>query len=195
MPLILGSHSPRRKEILQFFSVPFTQVVSSFPEEEVPFLGDPVAYVTELALAKGSTLAKQHPGDAILTADTVVFYQGNVYNKPKDREEAVRFLTELSGQWHSVFTAVALSFQQEQQALVEETKLLFHTLTSQQIAHYLDHVNFLDKAGGFAVQQGGALIVKRIEGCYYNVLGLPLTPLCNLLARIGIDLWERLSIL
>jgi septum formation protein len=124
-----------------------------------------------------------------------VFYQGNVYNKPKDREEAVRFLTELSGQWHSVFTAVALSFQQEQQALVEETKLLFHTLTSQQIAHYLDHVNFLDKAGGFAVQQGGALIVKRIEGCYYNVLGLPLTPLCNLLARIGIDLWERLSIL
>lgn len=195
MQLILGSGSPRRKEVLQFFSVPFEQVSSDFPEEEVPFLKDPISYVETLARKKGELLSTKYSGSAILTADTVVFHQEKVYNKPKDREEAGQFLSELSGSSFSVFTALVLSVKGEQHSRVEETKILFRQLTPHHISHYLDRVNFMDKAGAFAVQQGGSLIVQRIEGCYYNVLGLPLTSLCDLLALIGVDLWERLKIL
>jgi septum formation protein len=194
-PLILGSSSPRRSEILQFFSLPFTKKGSDFPEESILFSGDPTEYVTTLAKEKGRSLQKIDTDRAILTADTVVYFKGKVYNKPKDRKEAISFLEELSNNWHSVYTALCLSFEDKQYVQVEKTEILFHPLTSTQISHYLDHINFLDKAGGYAIQQGGSILVKEIKGCYYNVMGLPIHALKQLLLHIGIDLWEHLKIL
>jgi len=195
MQLILGSSSPRRKEVLQFFSLSFTQAISSFPEEEVPFLGDPISYVTTLAQGKGRLLQQTHSDAAILTGDTVVFCEDKIYNKPKDLAEATEFLTILSGKWSSVFTALALTTKEKELVLVEETKLLFRTLSLEQITHYLHAVPFLDKAGGFAIQRGGALVIEKIDGCYYNVMGMPLGALSTLLHTIGIDLWERIHLL
>jgi septum formation protein len=195
MQIILGSGSPRRGEILRFFSLPFTQVPSAFDEESVLFKGDPASYVQELSRKKGESLSSFYPESPILTADTTVFCEGTIYNKPQSREEAVHFLQSLSGKWHSVFTALSLSYQNTLETRCEETKILFHSLSLDQIDHYLKHVNFLDKAGSYAIQQGGGLIVKKIEGCYYNVMGLPLGSLRELLLSIQIDLWHHMKIL
>lgn len=195
MDLILGSTSPRRGEILNFFSVTFLQIPSQFDEDSIPFEGNPSLYVSTLAEKKAQALSLQYPTSAILTADTTVAAHGKVYNKPKNREEAVQFLSELSDSWHSVFTGLSLSFAGKTHTLCEETKILFHPLSLEQINHYLDKVNFLDKAGSYAIQQGGAILVKKIEGCYYNVMGLPLTSLRTLLLKIDVDLWSHLKII
>lgn len=195
MEIILGSQSPRRGEILRFFSVPFLQIAPLFDEESVLFQGDPALYVQKIASEKANLLSLKHPERIIVTADTTVFCKGKIYNKPNSREEAISFLKDLSGSWHSVFTGVALYSQGKIETKAEETKILFHDLTEYQINCYLNHINFLDKAGSYAIQQTGALVVKKIEGCYYNVMGLPLTSLKELLAKAGIDLWNHLKIL
>lgn len=195
MEIILGSGSPRRSEILRFFSVPFIQISSSFDEDSIVFTGDPVSYVQTLSRKKAEALSRGHLGRAILTADTTVFCEGMIYNKPKDLEEAVLFLKKLSGRWHSVFTSLSLFHQGKMETRCEETKILFHELTEDQIHHYLAHVNFLDKAGSYAIQQSGSLVVKKIDGCYYNVMGLPLTSLKELLLSVGVDLWKCMKIL
>lgn len=192
---ILGSGSPRRADILRFFSLPFVQKSSDFPEEEISFLGNPERYVEILAQKKGESLQALYPQSKILTADTVVYLNDKVYNKPKNREEATLFLKELAGNWHFVYTALCLSFDKKQYVQVEKTAILFHPLTDMQISNYLDHINFLDKAGSYAIQQGGCVVVKEIQGCYYNVMGLPINALKDLLLYIDIDLWEHLKIL
>ena len=191
--LILGSQSPRRGELLGYFSLPFIQAASAFDEGSIPFEGDPRAYAARLAEKKGEALLPQYPDDLILTADTVVYYQGKLYNKPKDREEAFAFLSELSGQWHHVFTAVCLRQGARTFAGVEETRILFHKLTEHQIHLYHKHCHFLDKAGGYAIQGAGGMIIERIEGAYDNVMGLPLTLTRTLLLKAGIDLWDYLK--
>lgn len=193
--IILGSNSPRRGEILRFFSLPFLQIASNFAEESISFREDPVEYVETLAKKKGEVLALEHPDSIILTADTIVYLEGQVYNKPINREEAILFLQKLSGKWHTVYTGIALSLGNIQHVQVEETRILFHELKIDHIHHYLNHVNFLDKAGSYAIQQGGSLVVKKIEGCYYNVMGLPLSALKELLTLVNIDLWEHMNIL
>lgn len=195
MELILGSQSPRRGEILHFFSLPFKQVPSHFDEKKVIFESDPIKYVQTLAEEKGLSLAKDYPENIILTADTIVFLEGKVYNKPKDRKEAVSFLKGLSGKWHTVYTALALYSRGKQFTRIEKTEILFHELKEVHIEHYLNKINFLDKAGSYAIQQGGSLIVKEIRGCYYNVMGLPLSALRELLHLVDIDLWEHMRIL
>ncbi len=193
MQIILGSGSARRREILGFFAVPFIQIASSFEETSVIFTGNPVSYVEELSKKKGESLSSFYPDNPILTADTVVFCEGSVYNKPRDQQEAAHFLQNLSGKWHSVFTSLSLFYQERFHTRCEETKILFHDLSLEQIDQYLQHINFSDKAGGYAIQQGGGLIVKKIEGCYYNVMGLPLGGLRELLLQIHIDLWQNIK--
>jgi septum formation protein len=195
MQIVLGSGSPRRREILSFFSLPFIQVSSAFEENTVSFSEDPTSYVKELSRKKGETLLNLYPDSPILTADTTVYCEGKIYNKPKDREEAICFLQTLSNRWHSVFTSLSLFYQGRVETRCEETKILFHPLTLNQIDHYLEHINFLDKAGSYAIQQGGGLIVKKMEGCYYNVMGLPLGSLQEVLLTIHIDLWQHMKIL
>ncbi len=194
-PIILGSSSPRRKEILSFFSLPFSQITSNFDEESITYEGDALLYVETLAEKKGESLSKEHPEDIIITADTIVYLDGKVYNKPKSKEEATSFLQELSGKWHTVYTAVALTHGDKQHVKTEKTNILFNELTDDHIEHYLAHVNFLDKAGSYAIQQGGSLVVKKIDGCYYNVMGLPINALQELLQLVNIDLWEYMHTL
>jgi septum formation protein len=191
--LILGSQSPRRRDILSSFSLPFQQISSDFDEESIPFTGDPIAYCTELAKCKAAALSARFPEAVILTADTVVFLNGKVYNKPRDAEEAFRFLSELAGHWHTVHTAVHVCQGAHSYADCEGTRLLFHPLTPEQIRTFHKHVHFLDKAGGYAIEGCGQIILAKIDGCYYNVLGLPINATRRLLARVGIDLWHYLK--
>lgn len=193
MQIILGSNSPRRREILNFFSIPFTQASPDFDEALVLFQGDPQAYAKETAVRKAQSLIDRFPNDVILTADTVVYRNGRVFLKPESLEEAHGMLRELSGKDHQVFTAVTVAHKNKLFSDVEESRVFFHELTEPQIRTYHNHFLPLDKAGGYAIQKGGSLIVKRIEGCYYNIMGLPIHTVRRLLLNAGIDLWDYLK--
>ncbi len=191
--IILGSQSPRRREILNHFSIPFIQVPSGFDEESVPYAGSPQAHAMTLSQKKAETLALQYPQDVILTADSVVFCEGKLFNKPRDEEEAFLFLSTFAGQWHSVYTGVTTRRGPLVFTDVEETRVLFNPLTPKQIKQFHRHCYFLDKAGGYAIEKSGNLIVSRLEGCYDNVLGLPINTTHRLLLKVGIDLWDFLK--
>lgn len=191
--IILGSQSPRRKEIFGYFNIPFEQASPPFVEEAIPFKGDPEDYVLELSKGKAASLHQLYPHAAILTADTAVFCHGKVYNKPLNYEEAFQFLSELAGQWHSVLTGVALSYEDQMFQKTAETRVLFNPLKSDQIHAYLKHTHWADKSGGYTIQKMGTLLVQRIEGCYYNVIGFPINTVRDLFLHLGIDLWNFLN--
>ena len=188
--LILGSQSPRRKEIMNFFSLPFEQISPDFDEEAVPFRGDPGAYVCEIADGKAKSLATTHSKAIILTADTTVYQNGKIFGKPSTKEEAFEFFTHLSGKWHSVFTGVCVFHKGEIFSTFEETKVLFNQLTPEEIHAYHAKIQWADKAGGYMVQSAGGLVINKIDGCYHNAMGLPINSVRKLLLEVGVDLWD-----
>lgn len=188
--LILGSQSQRRKEILGYFSLPFEQIKPDFDEESIEFQGDPVAFVTEIAEGKAHDLATRFPDAIILTADTTVYRNGKIYGKPQDAEEAFQTLTELAGKWHSVFTGVSVFSKGKIITAHEETRVLFNKLTPEEIRHYHKKLHWSDKAGGYEIQMAGGLAINKIDGCYYNVMGLPINSVRQLLLKVGIELWD-----
>jgi septum formation protein len=193
MQFILGSASPRRVEILKFFSLPFEQISSHFDEDAVPYHGNPGEHAALLAKGKGEALAIQYPEAIILTADTVVSLNGQLFGKPENETKAFESLQELAGKRHSVYTAVAVWKEGQLYEGVQETKVLMNPLSPAQINRYLTALHWADKAGGYAIQLAGSLLVRSIEGCYYNVMGLPINTLAELLKKAGIDLWDHLS--
>lgn len=191
--IILGSQSPRRREILSYFDLPFEQISSDFDEDSISFEDNPADYVTQLALSKAQCLSEKYDDQIILTADTTVYYNHKIYNKPTSAQEAFQSLSELSGQWHSVYTGVCISYQKQLFVDVEETQVLFNSLTPTEIKHYHDRIHWIDKAAGYAIQMAGGLIVNKINGCYYNVLGLPINTVRKLLKNVGIELWNHVK--
>ena len=192
-PLILASQSPRRQEILGYFSLPFKAVTSHFNEESISFKGNPADFVSRIALGKAKALLPNFPDHIILAADTTVYKDGKNYGKPANAEEAFQALSELAGQWHSVFTGLALIKGEQMWTTSEETRVLFNPLTPEEIRHYHKKLHWSDKAGGYAVQMAGGLAINRIEGCYYNVMGLPINSVRRLLLNVEIDLWDYLK--
>lgn len=193
MRLILGSQSPRRKEILSFFSYPFEQTSPNFAEELVPYTGDPIEYAKILSKGKAQSLASHFPKAAILTADTLVYKDEKIMGKPSDEDAAFEMLKKLNGSWHTVFTSVTALLGNKEVTDCAETKILFHPLSPFQLKQYHQAFKGTDKAGGYSIQMGGSVIVKRIEGCFYNVMGLPISLTCKVLGEIGIDLWRYLG--
>lgn len=188
--LILGSSSPRRHQILSKFKLPFTIASPPFDEDQVEFNGDPIAYVHTLSRGKGESLSAKYPKSPILTADTVVYYGGEVFNKPRDFEHAVQILSGLVGRQHSVFTGVHLQHGSDHWFKAEESKVYFNPLTLDEIKHYLTHMHWQDKSGGYSIEAAGGLLVNKIEGCYNNIVGLPVNATRTLLLNVGIDLWH-----
>jgi len=193
MKIILGSQSPRRSEILSYFSIPFVQVPSSFDEDLVSFEGDPVKYAMTLSEKKAESLVGQFPQEIILTADTIVYFEDKIFNKPKSYEEAFQTVSMLSGKMHKVFTSATVRQGSVYHTEIEETRIFFNLLTSEQVHKYLSSTFHYDKAGSYAIQKTGSIIVQRIEGCYYNVMGLPINTVRRLLNKFGVDLWDYLK--
>lgn len=191
--IILGSHSPRRVEIMNYFSLPFRQVASHFDEESIPYAGDAKKLASDLALAKLKVLASEYPDDTIITADTVVAIDGMSLGKPTNENESREMLVRLCGRWHSVITAVASYKAGKFFCFEEETKVLCNNATPDEIHRYMTIHALYDKAGGYAIQKSGSILVRRIDGCYYNVLGLPINTLRRALKEVGIDLWDYIK--
>jgi len=193
MHILLGSRSPRRAEIFTQLCIPFRQVPSEFDEEAILFNQDPKSYARELAERKAALLAIKYPEDLIVTADTVVHCDGKVYNKPRDLQEAASFLKDLSGRWHEVYTAVSARRGSIGYSEVDETRILFHPLSEEMISLYLKAFLPLDMAGAYAIQEGGGLLIARMDGCFYNVMGLSINALKVVLLKMGIDIWNFLK--
>jgi septum formation protein len=192
-PIVLASASPRRKQLLQFFSYPFEEMPHTFDERKVPWKGAPRDYVIELAEKKAMDVLKHCHDRIVISADTIVTKDGKLFNKPRNRQEAEEMLQELSGTWHTVLTAIAVAVNGKVSAQAEETRVLLSPLDKRHIDLYLKLDEWKDKAAGYAIQGVGSLIVQRIEGCYYNVMGLPISLLNKMLLEAGIDLWDYLQ--
>ena len=192
MKLILASASPRRHELLTQVGVSFVIEVSDV-EEVLDDTLSPELQVQSLALQKAQAVAAQHKDGLVLGADTVVVDAGSLLGKPQNTEEAAEMLRSLSGKWHQVMTAVALvdaNDTKHEWTSVEITNVKFRDLTEDDIAAYVATGESMDKAGAYGIQGYGALLVERIEGCYNNVVGLPLQLVAKGLRNWGINLYE-----
>lgn len=186
-PLILASASPRRHELLAQLGVPFTVVTAGVTELEDP-AADPRALVAHNAALKADWVAARHPQAIVLGADTTVFLDGAVLNKPSDPADARAMLRRLSGRTHTVFTGLAIrraadGLRREADATSEVT---FLPLDEGAIEDYLARVHTLDKAGGYSIQDRGDLVVAGYRGSYSNIMGLPLETTKQILTQCGL---------
>ena len=192
LPIILASQSPRRREIFNYFSLPFEQISHEFDEAAYPKGSSPEEYAKGLSYNKGKDVHSRYPESIIVSADTIVVIDGTILSKPKNRADAARMINLLSGSWHRVITGVSVISPSYQRSEAVETKVLLNSLTEGHIEAYLDRGEWHDKVGGYAIQGVGSLLVNRIDGCYYNVMGLPVGVLATLLKEAGVDLWNFL---
>ena len=188
MQLILASASPRRKELLGLFHIPFTirvaDIDETMDESKPPF--DEVARVSRLkALA-----VPRADDDIVIAADTIVVCQGKVLGKPRDEEEAVSMLSLLSGRDHQVMTGCTVLRGECCETFTEVTDLHFRPLSKKEIENYVATGEPMDKAGSYGIQGGAALFCERMVGDYYNVLGLPVCRLGEVLKRIAPEVME-----
>ena len=186
MGLILASGSPRRRQLLEQIGLTFVVRSSDVDESVSPGL-TPAQVVESLSARKGEAVAAEAaPGDLVLSADTVVALDGAILGKPRDRAEAEAMLTALSGRTHQVYTGVTLLQDGRRLTEHEVTAVTFRPLSPGEIAAYVSTGEPMDKAGAYAIQGLGALLVERLEGDYFNVMGLPLCRLGEMLAQFGV---------
>ena len=186
MQVILASASPRRLALLQQIGIEatvcpadFDEVSGSAVQAEDVVLANAVGKCQAVVKIKGDSLP-------VIAADTVVVAEGVILGKPQDAEDAVVMLKQLSGQTHKVLTGIAVSYAGEMLAEVCETKVVFRDLTDEEIKNYVATGEPLDKAGAYGIQGKGAVLVEKIDGCYNNVVGLPLTRMQLILAKLGV---------
>jgi septum formation protein len=187
MKLILASSSPRRAEILANAGLPFTVLSSAVDESPSPD-EKPAALVQRLANAKADLVTARAVGPAIvLAADTVVVLDDKILGKPRSTEDARHMLQQLSGRTHSVLTGVALVRlpDGERRQFIESTMVHFRPITDEELAAYLATREPYDKAGAYAIQGQAGRYIPRIEGCYFNVVGLPLSRVLTELKSLG----------
>lgn len=191
MTLVLASTSPRRRRLLAMLGTRFELETPAVDESSFDDMAPPDRLVMRLAEAKARDVATRRPDDVVIGADTVVVLDGQVLGKPRDREEARRMLTRLSGRTHQVWTGVAVVHRAAGRAAVEaeRTDVTFRPLSPDEVERYVQLGEGMDKAGAYAVQGVGAVFVERLEGCYYNVVGLPLARLHRMLEGFGLSLW------
>ncbi len=182
--IILASKSPRRRQLLEWAEIPFDVMVKDTDEMYPAFLPIeevPVYIAKNKALAVKAELSHDR---LILAADTIVVLKDKVIGKPASIEDAVNTLKELSGQTHLVITGVVILKDESEIAFSDITEVEFHTLTDQQIEYYVEHYQPFDKAGAYAIQEWiGVVGIKRVQGDFYNVMGLPVSRVMKALKK------------
>lgn len=183
VPLVLASSSPRRRELLGLLGLT-PEVVPAQVDETLRVGEAPTGYAQRLALEKAAAVRRN--GAVVIGADTIVVLDGAVLGKPRDAAEAEAMLGRLSGREHLVHTAIAVTFEGRVASGVETTRVWFRPLDDRLIAEYVATGDPLDKAGSYGIQGYGALIVERIEGDFFTVMGLGLGRLVALLGEVGV---------
>ena len=185
--LILASQSPRRRELLGRITEQF--VVRPTGCDESFTCADPAEHARQLALRKcAAAVTESAPDDVVIAADTVVFLDGVLLEKPASVAAAKAMLRRLSGHTHVVCTGVAVAYKGETRSFVQQTRVTFHALSDSLIDWYVATGEPMDKAGAYGIQGKGALLVEGIEGDYFNVVGLPVAALYRLLLEMQVPL-------
>lgn len=183
--VILASQSPRRKQLLEQAGIPFevkvVDTAETFPAGmHIPEI--PVHIARQKSAAVAALCSAE---DVIITADTVVVLDDTIIGKPKDRDDAIRILSALSGRTHRVITGVVIQHKGKEQSFSKETEVHFKPLSQEQIIYYIDEYKPYDKAGAYAIQEWiGAVGIESINGCFYNVMGLPISNVVEVLQKI-----------
>ena len=188
MEIILASQSPRRRELLERMGIRNFRVVSADIDEREEEQLPPEQLVCRLASRKAEAVAEKAPKVAvIIAADTVVSLDGTVLGKPGDKLEAFKMLSTLSWNRHQVYTGLCVIWDEDKRTEYEVTDVTFRELGEKEIEDYIATGEPMDKAGAYGIQGYGALLVERIEGDYYNVMGLPVCRLGTVLLELGVD--------
>lgn len=182
--LILASSSPRRKELLENLHLSFI-TVSSDVDESYDLEWKPDQIVMELSHRKAMAVFEKNPNTYVIGSDTVVVVDQTILGKPKDREEAFSMLKKLSGKTHSVYTGVSIISPTDERNFFEKTDVVFWELTDEEIIQYMDTGEPFDKAGAYGIQGFGSILVKRIIGDYFAVVGLPVSRTLRELKKAG----------
>ena len=185
--VILASASPRRQQMLAELGIPFDVFVPSFPETWTAS-ADPAKVAKDLAEQKVRECPRKEA--LVIGMDTIVVIGKSKLAKPGDATEAAEMLRKLSGRAHRVISGAAVSYRQRIYSDFEETKVYFRRLTQEEISWYIATKEPFDKAGGYAIQGFGRIFIKRIDGCYYNVVGFPLSCFQRLLRRFGLTILD-----
>lgn len=179
--IILASASPRRKELMALVTGEFKVVASDV--DEASGIKEPGALVTELARRKAAAVFEAHPNDVVIGADTIVYIDGEILGKPADAADARRMIEKLSGNTHTVYTGVCVMRPGGERAEYCATDVTFAALSGAETDTYLATENVLDKAGAYAIQGGAAKLIRRVDGCFFNVVGLPVRLLYEMLYK------------
>ena len=191
MKVILASKSPRRVEILEKIVKEFEVVQSNFDENTIDFKGDIEKYVKDLSRNKAIEVSKRlNEPSIVIAADTVVFQNGKVLEKPKNEEDAFSMLSSFSGNTHKVYSGICLINTYDDTVVTDCdcTEVRFSELNPRQIRNYINSGEPMDKAGAYGIQGLGGAFVEGIKGCYYNVMGLPLNKLYKALENYDITI-------
>ena len=185
--IILASQSPRRKQLLEWANIDFEVMVANTDEtypNSLSISDVPIFIAREKALAIAKKLTNNTK--PILAADTIVVINNEIIGKPQSREQAIEFLTKLSGNQHQVITGVVILNGEKEIAFADITEVSFHSLTQQQIEFYVDNYKPYDKAGAYAIQEWiGVVGIKNINGDFYNVMGLPVSRVVQELSKLN----------
>ncbi len=188
--IILASSSPRRQSLLKNLGICFSTISTNIDESFLP-QESPRNTVRRLARLKAERAVPVLREDCLLiTADTIVVLDGQVMGKPESEDDALEMLTRLSGRCHEVITAICIRTPGEYEVEDEITRVYFRHLSEEEIKAYIASGEPADKAGAYGIQGRGGLLVQRIEGCYFNVVGLPMSRLYLMLKKHGVDLLE-----
>ena len=187
--IYLASESPARKKLLKVFGLKFKVLPSRVKEEKRPKLSY-AALVKRNALLKAKDVAARVRKGIIVAADTIVVQDKKIFGKPRSLKEAGRLLKKLSRHPQWLYTGIAVIDKDRAKVKTgyEKTKIYMDVLSDKEIRDYFSHVSPLDKAGGFDIQGRGAFFIRRIEGCFYNVVGLPLRRLYRMFKELGINI-------
>jgi len=193
--IILASASPRRKELLEKLGLKFEVDASNCAEEIDPTL-EPDELVRRISITKAKSVAQRHQDAVIIAADTIGVIGKKLLGKPHTADEAGKMLAQISGKSHEVITGFTILDTVTNKIMTGtvSTKVYIKKLTQQEIAAYVQTGEPLDKAGAYGIQGRGAVIVEKIEGDYYNVMGLPLSALTEALIEFGISVWGVTSL-
>ena len=189
MSLILASASPRRQELLKLFGIPFTVRVADI-DETMDASASAYDEVARLSREKALAIPRED-GDIVIAADTIVVCQGKVMGKPRTEAEAVSMLSLLSGRDHQVMTGCTVLMGERAETFTEVTDLHFRELTEKEIRRYVASGEPMDKAGAYGIQGGAALFCERMDGDYYNVMGLPVCRLGQVLKGLAPEIMEE----
>lgn len=190
MKIILGSASERRKELMKRITPNFDVVVSSFNEDSVAFYGSLPNYVMDIAEGKMKAVKSSIKTESIIIGcDTIVNYENHVLGKPKDENDAFSMLRLLSGNFHQVYSGIAICNTTTNKIMRDyvRTDVKFAKLSDDMINAYIKSGEPMDKAAGYGIQGLAGVFVEEIHGCYYNVVGLPLNKLYNMLRVMGVE--------